>query len=616
MELNLDYYEKDILYNKSINEEVENKILNAIKEAERTNYDFIDIGSNCLEINNITSFRKNILEWYDFKETNDVLEIGMEYGIITEFLCEKFNNVISIDFCKSRATVIADKLKNKENLSVIVGNLKNIKINKKFDYIVMIGMLENYKLIFGDNIDEFLSYLKSLLKDNGTILLVTDNKLGVRYLSGAINEYTSKTLNDYQEKKDIESFSKAELIGILNRNNLKNYNFYYPLPDYKMTNVIFSDNYLPTFNNSKLMYNLNYIEGSNIVLNELSLLKEFTKNNNFSDVANCYFVEIFKDNNYSNEDSVRFVSYNNLRKKEYRLITKMYNKVVTKTVHTNNSKHHFNSLKKNIDTLNKLNFLTLDSFNGDKIISQYSNLKAFNRILSECIEVNDKVKLYELLELWNNKVLKKLDIIDNNSYIVEKNIFKKFNINIEENDLNNLHFTKDGLFDLVFENAFIDEKENFIFYDQEWYEENVPIEFILYRAINNLYMYSFDINEIIPKIEIFKHFNIYEYISLFDKLEKCIQNKILDSNMIKYSSKSYDFKVNIKEQKETIISLNNDKNILNNRIKELENYTDELTNIIKQLSEENKTFNLTLNNIYNSRGWKLLEKARKITGKK
>ena len=74
--------------------------------------------------------------------------------------------------------------------------------------------------------------------------------------------------------------------------------------------------------------------------------------------------------------------------------------------------------------------------------------------------------------------------------------------------------------------------------------------------------------------------------------------------------------MNIAEQKEAIVSLNNDRTILNNRIKELEIYTDELTNIIKQLSEENKNFNLTLNNIYNSRGWKLLEKARKITGKK
>lgn len=616
MKLNLDYYKEDIVYNKSVSKKLENTLLEKIKEIEGTNYDFINKENNCIAFNNITPIRKNILEWYDFKETNDVLEIGMEYGIITEFLCEKFNNVVSIDFCKSRASVIADKLKNRQNLSVFVGNLKDIKLNKKFDYIVMLGMLENYKLIFGDNIDEYILYLKSLLKDNGTILLATDNKLGVKYLAGAINEYTAKTLNDYQEKKDIENFSKKELIEILNRNNLKNYNFYYPLPDYKITNVIFSDDYLPTFNNSKLMYNLNYVEGSNIIFNELNLIKELTKSNNFSDFTNCFFVEIFKDGNYFNDNSVRFVSYNNLRKKEYRLVTKMYKDVVIKNIQCKDAKRHLNTVKNNINILNECNLSTLDYFDENNIFSKYCNLKTFNRVLIENIRNNNKEIVYDLINSWNNNVLKKLGVVDNYNEIINNNIFKKFNIILKEEQLNKLTFTKKGFFDLVFENAFIDEKENFIFYDQEWYEENVPIEFILYRSINNLYMYSFDINEIISKEEILKFFNIYEYIELFDKLEKSIQNKILDSNMIKISSKVYNFKVNIAEQKEAIVSLNNDRTILNNRIKELEIYTDELTNIIKQLSQENENVNLTLNNIYNSRGWKMLEKVRKIVRKK
>lgn len=615
MKLNLDYYKEDIKYNESITDELEDKILKKIIETEGTDYDFIN-DMNCIEFNNIASIRKNIIEWYDFKETNDVLEIGTEYGIITEFLCEKFKNVVSVDFCRDRASVISEKLKDKENLSVFVGSLKDIKIDRKFDYIIMVGMLENYKLIFGDNIDEYFLYLKSLLKENGIILLAADNKLSVRYLSGAINEYSNKTLNDYQERKEIENFSRIELTSILNRNDFKNYKFYYPLPDYKITNVIFSDNYLPTVNNSKLMYNLNYIEGSNVLLNELKLLKDITKNNNFPDFANSFFIEIFKDNDYFDNNSIKFVSYNNLRKKEYRLITKMYDDVVIKTIQTKKANRHFDNIKKNIKILNELNLSTLDSFDQNNIFSKYCKLKTFNRILIEYIRDNNKKEVYKLLDSWNNNVLKKLKTINNFDEINKNNIFKNFNINIKEDKLNKLNFTREGLFDLVFENAFFDENGDFIFYDQEWYEENVPIEFILYRAINNLYMYSFDINEIISREEILKYFNIFGYIDIFDKLEKCIQNKILDSNMIKMSSKSYTFKVNVKEQKEAILSLNNDKNILNKRISELEIYTEELTKLVNKVSEENKMLNSSLEKIYNSRGWKMLEKARKIVGKK
>ena len=383
-----------------------------------------------------------------------------------------------------------------------------------------------------------------------------------------------------------------------------------------MTNVIFSDNYLPTYNNSKLMYNLNYIEGSNIVLNELNLIKEYTKNNDFSNITNCFFVEIFNNANYFNDNNVMFVSYNNLRKKEYRFITKMYKDIVVKSIQNNDAKEHLDTVKDNIKILNKFNLSTLDSFDENNIFSKYCNLKTFNRILIESIRKKDKEKVYDLINLWNNKVLKKLSLVGNRSEVINNNIFKKFNIVLENEQIIKFNFTKDGLFDLVFENAFMDESGNFIFYDQEWYEKNVPIEFILYRAINNLYMYSFDISKIIPKDDILKYFHIYDYVGIFERLEICIQDKILDHNMVKYSSKYYDFKVNINEQKDAIISLKKDKSILNDRIKELESYIEELNKEIIQISEENKNYNLTLNSIYNSRGWKLLEKARKITGKK
>ena len=52
-----------------------------------------------------------------------------------------------------------------------------------------------------------------------------------------------------------------------------------------------------------------------------------------------------------------------------------------------------------------------------------------------------------------------------------------------------MQFVKNGYIDLSFENVFY--ADEYIFYDQEWYLENLPLEFILYRAINNLYIYFF-----------------------------------------------------------------------------------------------------------------------------
>ena len=615
MELNFNYYKNDIIYNKSISEASEKKILDIIKNSNQVDDEFVMNNSTCTEINNITQIRKNIIEWYDFKETNNVLEIGMEYGLITEFLCEKFDNVVSIDFEKDRASIVAEKLSDKKNLSIFVGSLKDIKINQKFDYIVMIGMLENYRLIFGDNLDEYIIYLKSLLKDTGTILLATDNKMGVRYLAGASNEYVGKTLNDFQEKEYVERFNRCELINILEKNGLKNYNFYYPLPDYKMTNVIFSDEFLPTSDNSKLMYNLNYIEGSNIVLNESNLIKEFAKNGDFKNYTNCFFVEIFNNDN-SCTNKVKFVSYNNLRKKQYRFITKMYKDVITKTVQYKQYKQHIKTVENNIDILNKHNLMTLDTYDDEHIYSKYCDLKTFDRILIEKIINNEIENVFGLIDLWNKKVLEKLEIVKDLNVIKNENIFKKFDVPIKEEQLEKFNFTKNGLFDLVFENAFFNQNSDFIFYDQEWYEENVPLEFILYRGINNLYMYSLDMNRIIPKNTILNHFGICdECIELFDELEQRIQKKILDNDMIKFISKSNSFKVNLKEQKEKMKYLEDYNNIILNNLKKLEESNNKLMLEFKNISDEKEKLNDTLNNIYNSRGWKLLQKLKGIVRK-
>ena len=57
--------------------------------------------------------------------------------------------------------------------------------------------------------------------------------------------------------------------------------------------------------------------------------------------------------------------------------------------------------------------------------------------------------------------------------------------------------------DMVFENAFFIEDE-FYFFDQEWNVENIPLEFIYYRAINNMYVYNSELQEKLLKEELYK----------------------------------------------------------------------------------------------------------------
>ena len=117
----------------------------------------------------------------------------------------KTKKVISIEQSKAKAEAIEKRLKNINNLEIIVGDLNNIKIDEKFDYIVIADAFEKAnEYIKGKNsFKEILKYCKNLLKENGKILLITNNKFGIQY-------WNNKKYIDYQENSYYGLYSNLD----------------------------------------------------------------------------------------------------------------------------------------------------------------------------------------------------------------------------------------------------------------------------------------------------------------------------------------------------------------------------------------------------------------------
>lgn len=244
----------------------------------------------------ITPIRKNILKWYKFKENAEVLEIGAGMGAITGILCDKAAHVTSVELSKQRAMAIEKRCKDKENLELIIGNFNDIKFEKKFDYITLIGVLEYAPLYTDSNnpFEDFLKNIKSLLKDDGKLLIAIENQFGMKYFSGVEEDHTNKIydgITGYENKKGIRTFGKNELKEILQKSGYSYTKFYYPMPDYKLPNIIFSDKYLP--DEEKIENYTPYLsnEGSKAQYNEKKAYKDIIKNKQFDFFANSFFIE-------------------------------------------------------------------------------------------------------------------------------------------------------------------------------------------------------------------------------------------------------------------------------------------------------------------------------------
>lgn len=88
--------------------------------------------------------RTNIIDWIPFRKTDKVLEIGAGCGAISGALARRAGSVTCIDLSKKRSMVNAYRNRNADNITIMVGNFKDIEphLDEDYDYVLLIGVFE------------------------------------------------------------------------------------------------------------------------------------------------------------------------------------------------------------------------------------------------------------------------------------------------------------------------------------------------------------------------------------------------------------------------------------------------------------------------------------------
>ena len=159
---------------------------------------------------------------------------------------------------------------------------------------------------------------------------------------------------------------------------------------------------------------------------------------------------------------------------------------------------------------------------------------------------------------------------------------------------------------MIFQNCFYIDNE-FYFYDQEWYEENVPLEFILYRAI----IYLQNILDEKTKNEVLEKYNIVNFITEFKELDDKLQIEIRDEDVWKKHINYIEFK-DLKKDYDEAKRLNEERmDVIKFFKKENEDLRNQVANFDNVMKEKDDI----INRMINSKSWKITEPIRKITGK-
>ena len=84
---------------------IEDEIINCLKENKNPMME--DTLKNTGAVfHNFSSARNGLIDWYDFREDAEVIELGAGMGALTGILCNKCKSVVSVEGSEKRAEII------------------------------------------------------------------------------------------------------------------------------------------------------------------------------------------------------------------------------------------------------------------------------------------------------------------------------------------------------------------------------------------------------------------------------------------------------------------------------------------------------------------------------
>lgn len=281
--------------------DIEDKILDIVKRHSETEYENIILQYQSWPIfYHLSSLRANILSWIPFEKNKNILEIGAGCGAITGTLAGKCKEVTCIELSKKRSIINAFRNRDKQNIEILVGNFQDIENNltKMYDYITLIGVLE-YSSSYIHSEKPYIDFLKAVgkhLNKDGTVIIAIENKLGMKYWAGCKEDHTGKYyegIEGYLSSEGVKTFTKKEIEEISISAGFGSLDYYYPYPDYKFPETIYSDYFLPEV--GSLYKNIrNYDMDRLITFDESKVFDTIIENNLFPIYSNSYLLFLKK----------------------------------------------------------------------------------------------------------------------------------------------------------------------------------------------------------------------------------------------------------------------------------------------------------------------------------
>lgn len=493
---------------------------------------------------NLTELRKGILSWYDFSADARVLEIGAAFGTLTGCLCRKCGHVTATDRSLYRAKAIAARYKNLDNLDIYAGDVAEIEFPEAFDYIILIGLLERAGNGSTDlkPYADYLSSMKKWLKPGGKLLLAVENRFGLRYFCGEAEPHTRRAfdgINHYPRGTRGYSFSRKEIENVVNVAGFGYHRFYYPLPDYKLPQLIYTDAWLPGKNIGERLIPY-YRSGDTLVASERELYGDIIENGVFPFFANSFLVECCVEKILGETERILYAAVSTDRGEERGFATVIRaNGTVQKMPLYEKGRNSAREACRNILDLQAHGIPVVEHrlLPGDILELPFISWPTLSDYIKEVMRSDTGKFLYIMDRIYQNILMSSeqvpeeknelpavLGLCASGSYPERTEDGNQTQDN-QENLLKTPErfgpIMKKAYMELIPLNCFYNPQTgDFLYFDQEFVRENYPAKYVLFRAINYIYGFFPDAERHYPRQRLLRKYEMEDTWEIYLKEER------------------------------------------------------------------------------------------------
>lgn len=406
---------------------------------------------------------RGLLFWYNFKSGSAILLLGKKACALKTLIkecniTEIENDIFTFDTIKTQ----------------------------KYDYIIIVS-----NLFFEESLDTYIQQLKEILNKGGQIILAVNNDIGTRLICGDEQLKFNESMR-LLSSSDIK-ITRRRLLDSINNNYdyCESFNVF-PCLDYPQ--LIVRTGYTL---NEKISNRINTVYNNPYVIfkQESDLIDFFQENKMIDDFANS-FIFIFSDNVINaNANSITMSLNRGLEKSCCTIIRQ--NGIVEKRAFFPDKNNVVQNLFDNTCYLQNQGIGMIDGkIDGDSYVMPYINAQTADKYLF-ALAFSDKEKFIEKVDDYVKIILSSSEIVDNAELgpVLEK-----------------------GFIDLVPLNCFVIDNE-FVFFDQEFFMNNLPANVIIFRALIIIYGMTNRLQNVLPIEFFYKRYGLENILSGLRKIE-------------------------------------------------------------------------------------------------